>query len=135
MKVQKTSYFVLALALCMMIGLLPIQAFTPSFVTPAFISIAGASELDGTNPEEIIPIEPIQDENFPEIEVEEMPEYIDDLSEYDEQATEASLEATEEVAGSTDDTVDIGWVPVAIIISVLLISGIGAFYLATRKKK
>ncbi|MCL2605807.1 MAG: hypothetical protein FWD93_00805 [Coriobacteriia bacterium] len=163
MSIQRGSIFVLALALCMMVGLLPIQAVVPVFSVPEIISIAGANpEEEGSvfddpaaeDPDGRIAPEAGADNELLRTEDDaegEMGEPINDfdpipgedgyegivpitddlLLDDDLDADEEADDAVTNTGGGIFDT----WIPAAIAAVVLIICGIGAYFLATKSPK
>jgi len=146
MKVYKSSIFVLALAVCMVVGLLPLHAIVPVFAVPTVISVAGANPED--DPAEPRILEEANDTGNDllrtENELESAFDGTGDAIADDFDDMEGNFDDIEGIVGieaisadldeAADDAGISNWIIVAIVVVVLIAAGAAAYYFALKKK-
>ena len=138
------------------VGLLSTQILTPTFVIPGFANLAIAAEVntDADTIGEEIASDYETDSDFlrneegqfadetdefmgdAEQNIEAMPEYIDDLTDQGEVGIDAiSDEVTPVAENALDEAMDVGWIPIPIVAALVVVAGITAYFVATKKPK
>ena len=148
MRIQKSALFVLSLALFFALGLLPIQSIVAGSITP---TLAYAAEAEAPTEEDSAFEDAVSEEEIAaqfdgtegyDPSVEAMPEYTDDIGEgitgieaISEEFDDLEYADDEAAEDELDDSVELGIIPLAIVGGGLILAGVAAYFIATKKPK